>query len=120
MDVSFLHHKFQQQPTISQLQSTQTYSLYSQGLYNAHNHTNSPPNHEHLRSYFIILPNFCHCYANPYFLFFTQKSIEMISYHQCFSFSSTSNTKCGVIFSEFFFSSQVASSIGYIFHLIQY
>jgi len=34
MGECLFHNKFQQQLTISQLQSTQIYSLYSQGLYN--------------------------------------------------------------------------------------
>jgi hypothetical protein len=34
MGECLFHNKFQQQLTISQLRSTQTYSSYSQGLYN--------------------------------------------------------------------------------------
>jgi hypothetical protein len=58
-------------------------------LYNAHKCTNSPPNHECQRSYFVILPNCCLNYANlSFFSSFTQKSLKIIPYHQHFSFSS--------------------------------
>ncbi len=53
MGECLFHNEFQQQVTISQFQSTQTYSLYSQVLYNVCKHMNSPPNHEHWRSYSI-------------------------------------------------------------------
>jgi hypothetical protein len=84
MGECLFHNKFQQQLTISQLQSKQIYSLYSQGLYNVFKHTNSPPNREHWRSYSIAWPAFHHYYVNLSLLF-TQKSLKMISYQQYFS-----------------------------------
>jgi hypothetical protein len=74
MGECLFHNKFQQQLTISQLQSTQTYSLYSQGLYNVCKHTNSPPNMSigdlipsHDQTFVITMLTFLYSsHKNPY------------------------------------------------------